>query len=179
MLLSGDTGPVGRLLAGQGVVPRRLGAMGIAGSPLLEGWRIDRFEAELVYRVVSASDILIVRYRRTGGAAGLRNPFRCFEWFHSLLRDHRHETGVTFSFGVIDTSLFRGDGGIDDATLAHVYRNLMGGRIIDTDAVPGLSPFERAFHRRSGTRWISQQLEHYTTAREYRRLDRRAALNAG
>jgi hypothetical protein len=170
---TGDEGPVGRLLARQGATTSRVGALGKDDSPLLEGWRVERFGSELIYRVVSASDILIVRYRRLAGPGGLRNPFRCFEWFHALLRDHRIETGVTFSFGVIDTSLFRSDGGIDDATLARVYRDLMGGRLIDTAEVPGLSALERELHRRARTRWVSQQLERYTTAREFRLLRRR------
>jgi hypothetical protein len=167
---TGDDGPVGRLLSRHGIRTGRVGALGRADSPILEGWRIEAFDAELVYRLVSATNLLIVRYRRLAGAEGLRNPFRCFEWFHSLLRDCCDETGVRLSYGVIDTSLFRAEGGIDDAALARVYRDLMGGRIIDTDEVPGLSPLEHELHRKTGTRWVCQQLERYTTAREFRRL---------
>lgn len=152
--------------------------MGRSDSPILEGWRIERFGSELIYRTVSTSEILIIRYRRLVGAEGLRNPFRCFEWFHRLLRDHRQETGIIFGFGVIDTSRFRAEGGIDDATLTHIYRDLMGGLIVDTSRVPGLSPVERELHRRTGTRWVCQHFEHYTTAREYRTLRRRGVSAA-
>lgn len=169
---TGDEGPVGRLLARHGVETHRVGAMGDRSSPLLEGWRLERFHAELIYRVVSAGDILIIRYRRLADRPGLRNPFRCFEWFHSLLRDHMAETGVTFGFGIIDTSLFRDDGGIDNATLTRIYRDLMGGRIVDSSQVPGLSPLEREIYRRTGTRWVCQHFEHYTTAREFRLRDK-------
>ncbi|HMR31387.1 MAG TPA: hypothetical protein PKA13_00430 [Geminicoccaceae bacterium] len=162
------------MLARHGVPTTRLGALGRNDSPILEGWRIERFDAELVYRTVSASEILIIRYRRLASARGLRNPFRCFEWFHRLLREHRQETGVTFGFGIIDTRMFRADGGVDDATLTHIYRDLMGGLIVDSSEVPGLSPLERELCRRTNTRWVCQHFENYTTAREYRLQRRRA-----
>lgn len=166
------------MLARHGVPATRLGALGRSDSPILEGWRIERFDAELIYRTVSASEILIIRYRRLASAHGLRNPFRCFEWFHRLLREHRHETGITFGFGIIDTRMFRADGGIDDDTLTRIYRDLMGGLIVDSSRVPGLSPLERELYRRTNTRWVCQHFEHYTTAREHRARQRHAAARA-
>jgi type III secretion system regulator LcrR len=121
-------------------------------SPILAGWRIEQLGAELVFRTLPPSSVLLVRYRRMASQGGLRNQFAAILWFVELLIDRQPTLGIERVVGTVDTRHFRADGGLDDQRLFRFYAHC-GTRLIDADEMPGLSPIERRWHRLAGSRW--------------------------
>jgi type III secretion system regulator LcrR len=112
----------------------------------------ERHGYRLTFRVVEPHWLLIAMYERLVDRPTMRDPFYCMAWFIDLLR--RHELGLDYVMGRVETEPFRQGRDLDDRRLRRYYLRWGGAEDVPLDAVPGLTTLDRAQARAAGIRYV-------------------------
>lgn len=120
---------------------------------------------EIVFRHLDPATLLLVRVRRLEAATGLDSPLQGIARFVALLVRTRAATGLERVVGVVDTSPYRRDGGLDDERLAAFYRRLHRAERLDPTTIPGLGPLDRELAGKEGVLWVGLDLAHFRGVR--------------
>lgn len=140
-------------LAKEGVPVRAACAL---GDPVPTTYSIEhsfeRYGYRLTFRVLEPHWLLIGMYERLRDQPSMRDPFLCMTWFVDLLR--RHELGLEYVLGRVETAPFRKGRDLDDERLRRYYVRWGGAETIPLEAVPGLTRLDRAQAEAAGIHYV-------------------------